>query len=274
VNIFQRWGSYTAANALGMYATGGIHPSQTGANDILNAFINDLKPAAADYLNGEVISKAQTNYGFHQLYSGNYPLLIDGYQNPALEISDLTHGTQFVAKANNDGSFSLTGNNAVTVGSNSSGAQFVFNGNGTISEAGFTNSSTGDYVCLNAGVLGLNTSTCSLSDETAKQDIAPLTDALDEVMRFEPVHFRYKPGNGYDTAVEHVGFTAQRMAKVDPRVVEYKDGQPHAIAYENITAINSAAIQQQQREVMFLMIGMLLSLLVSGTAIYRPRKRR
>jgi hypothetical protein len=70
------------------------------------------------------------------------------------------------------------------------------------------------------------------------------------VNKFQPVQLRYKSGVGLDDKIVHVGFTAQRMAKVDPRIVEFDDkGKPYAVAYENITAINSAAIQEMQKEI-------------------------
>lgn len=111
------------------------------------------------------------------------------------------------------------------------------------------------------------TTTCLLSDENAKQDVVKLSgeSALAEVIRWEPVAYRYKPafrgagcsngsplnggtvcrGEDRNLAAEQVGFTAQRMAKVDPRLVSYgPDGQPHSVRYQQSAAVLAAAVQE------------------------------
>jgi hypothetical protein len=128
----------------------------------------------------------------------------------------------------------------------------MFGGNVNVTGAIILNNpqfGTGNYVCYANGLV-LAKNTCAVSDENKKQAIVPLSDALAEVEKFQPVEFRYKPGIGYDDGIVHVGFTAQRMAEVDPRIVAFDDkGKPYAVAYENITAINSAAIQEMQKEI-------------------------
>ncbi len=108
-------------------------------------------------------------------------------------------------------------------------------------------STTGNYLCINAGVVGSGTS-CSLSSQKFKTDITPLSDGgLAEVLALAPVSFTFKPGFGDNGATTQLGFIAEQAAAVDPRLVTFdKDGAPSGFVYANYTAVLTKAIQEQQ----------------------------
>ena len=106
---------------------------------------------------------------------------------------------------------------------------------------------TSNAVCIEGGVLHQNAAaTCTVSSKRFKHDIEPLTDgALEIVKRMRPVSFRDNNDNELN-----VGFIAEEMEKVEPRLVFYEqDGvTPRGVKYENFTAILTKAIQELHAE--------------------------
>jgi hypothetical protein len=120
---------------------------------------------------------------------------------------------------------------------------------GAVTLNGLANSATGEYVCYNGGVLKFDTTTCTLSLLKYKQDIAPLTGALNEVALLRPVEYRYKPEMNLGDLL-HIGLIADEVAKVDPRIAAYKsNGELESVDYEHITALLVSAVQEQQQEI-------------------------
>ncbi len=83
------------------------------------------------------------------------------------------------------------------------------------------------------------------SDERIKQDIVPLTDALNIVKQLEGVKFKYKK----DLNTIHVGLIAQRTLPVLPEVVHGSEEHGYGIAYSNIVAVLIEAIKEQQQQI-------------------------
>ena len=112
-----------------------------------------------------------------------------------------------------------------------------------------TNADTGDYMCWNAGVVEYDATACLASLRKMKQNIQPLTDGLSEVMKLTPVQFHWKPQYNKDTRLQ-VGFIAEDVEKIDPRLAAYKDdGTLESVRYQQMTAVLAAAIQEQQKEI-------------------------
>jgi len=88
---------------------------------------------------------------------------------------------------------------------------------------------------------------CAASSARFKEGIASIdrVKALDDVMRFEPVSYTYKPefNMGSD---KHIGFTAEQIGSVDPQWITYEnDGvTPHAVKYNEMAPLLVSAIQQ------------------------------
>ena len=112
------------------------------------------------------------------------------------------------------------------------------------------------FLCLNASnelVVGTN-SDCSSSSMRFKNNINALSDdsGLAEVMKLNPVSFFYKPEfNGAlqtnaNYSGEQVGFIAEEVGQVDPRLVTLEaDGTTiHGVRYEKITAVVVKALKE------------------------------
>lgn len=82
------------------------------------------------------------------------------------------------------------------------------------------------------------------SDERIKEDISPITNALEIVKQLEGVKFRYKK----DNQKLHVGLIAQRTLPVLPEIVHGNEDE-YSIAYGNTVAILIEAIKEQQRQI-------------------------
>jgi hypothetical protein len=125
---------------------------------------------------------------------------------------------------------------------------------GTISFMGNTVSTTGNYLCYNTTTkLITNGTTCTLSSSKFKTDIEPLgyatstgfTNALDEVMALKPVKFKFINGYGDDGASDQLGFIAEDVYKVDPRLTPLDaSGAPAGFYYQQYEAILTQAIQE------------------------------
>jgi lysophospholipase L1-like esterase len=116
LSVYDRWGSYTAANAVGLYADT-IHPSQAGHNDISEMFTRYL----LDYTGGNLNS-----YGFSPyLYAPNGTTIDLGpaSQNSQLVVTGgYTQGQGIIVKNTKNGgiaSLVLQGDGSVNLASNS-----------------------------------------------------------------------------------------------------------------------------------------------------------
>ena len=84
------------------------------------------------------------------------------------------------------------------------------------------------------------------SDRRLKKNIIPIKYGLKEVLQFIPVNYQMK-----STEIKQVGFIAQDVQKIVPELVtgiegDLSKGENLAIAYGNMTAILTKAIQEQQ----------------------------
>lgn len=131
--------------------------------------------------------------------------------------------------------------------------------NGTVGFKGLTSvgSNQTAYLCLSANnEVVQDSTTCLASSARFKQDITPLdaSSSLAEVMALTPVSFQYTPS--YNGALQSdpnfngtfVGFIAEDVAKIDPRLITVDatgptPSAPHGVRYENITALLAGAIQ-------------------------------
>ncbi|MBK6346530.1 MAG: tail fiber domain-containing protein [Bacteroidales bacterium] len=69
----------------------------------------------------------------------------------------------------------------------------------------------------------------SFSDKRMKQDIRPFQQGLTEVIKINPVRFRYNKLSGHNTKTEHVGVIAQELQEIAPYMVSAidKDGEEY-----------------------------------------------
>lgn len=81
------------------------------------------------------------------------------------------------------------------------------------------------------------------SDERIKEDITPITNALEIVKQLEGVKFRYKKNS---EKIE-IGLIAQRTLPILPEIVHGTN--EYSIAYGNTVAVLIEAIKEQQRQI-------------------------
>ena len=101
----------------------------------------------------------------------------------------------------------------------------------------------------NANVFGTITSNASqsFSYKNLKDNIIPISNALDTVSKLAPVSFNWKPDmRGVDLETKY-GFIAQDVQGVIPSIV--KDGKHLTLEHNNIISINTAAIKELVNEI-------------------------
>jgi hypothetical protein len=91
------------------------------------------------------------------------------------------------------------------------------------------------------------------SDARLKQDVRPYTEGLLQLMRINPVYYRYNKQSGYDTQKEYVGVLAQDLQKVAPYMVNtFKQNNQEYLSVDNTAMmymlINAVKEQQAQIE--------------------------
>ena len=101
----------------------------------------------------------------------------------------------------------------------------------------------------NAQVFGTLTSNTNqtFSDKNLKENINPISNALDTVSKLAPVSFNWKPDmRGIDLETRY-GFIAQDVQEVIPTIV--KEGEHLTLEHNNIISINTAAIKELVNEI-------------------------
>ncbi|MEG4292387.1 tail fiber domain-containing protein [Microcoleus sp. C2C3] len=82
------------------------------------------------------------------------------------------------------------------------------------------------------------------SDERLKEDIEPVSNVLDRVMKLQPSSYYWRDSN--TKSQKSFGFVAQNVETVFPQFVKEKSGFK-GLNYDNFTVIAIAAIQEQQQ---------------------------
>lgn len=116
-----------------------------------------------------------------------------------------------------------------------------FNGNTTAGFAG--NTATALTFVATTGTLTSTIVTAS-SDERLKENITPLTNALDLVLQLFGVEF-----NRIGKTEKEIGLIAQQVEKILPQFVHTGEDGMKSVAYGNITALLIEAIKDQQIQI-------------------------
>ncbi len=96
-----------------------------------------------------------------------------------------------------------------------------------------------------SGQLGVQT-----SSQRFKQDIRDIGDASDALMQLRPVMFRYRAAAADGSQPEQYGLIAEEVEKIFPELVLHDvDGQPLALAYQQLPALLLNELQKQQRTI-------------------------
>ncbi|GAB4385967.1 MAG: hypothetical protein Kow0022_13740 [Phycisphaerales bacterium] len=110
------------------------------------------------------------------------------------------------------------------------------------------NSPTG-YAGYFGGHVYATGSITQASRRSLKDDIRPLSGALDAVLAMNPVSYRWNAKAGPSLeGVRDIGFIADEMFEVVPDLVELDNaGEPESIAYAKLTAVLAGAVKEQQQ---------------------------
>lgn len=85
------------------------------------------------------------------------------------------------------------------------------------------------------------------SDRNLKTDVAPLGSILNDVLRLEPVQYRYTT-QAEDAAMNY-GFIAQDVAAIFPNLARTAEDGTMGLAYSDFGVLAIAAIQEQQTQI-------------------------
>ena len=117
---------------------------------------------------------------------------------------------------------------------------------GTVGFDGLTNDTADSKtLCLTAQNEVVSNSGSTCTSQRFKNMIAPLDDAsgLVEILKLNPVSFHYN--NNVGIPGEQVGFIAEQVLQVDPRLVVLDaSGTPFTVRYEQLTSLLAKAVQQ------------------------------
>jgi hypothetical protein len=144
-----------------------------------------------------------------------------------------------------DGSETITmhrpaaGEMEVSVAANTLDVNADIHVSGRVYVPGTGNIAGSGTACIGGGWLGR----CS-SSARFKTGIEPLASGLAEVLKMQPVSFRWKA-----TGAPDLGFIAEQAASVLPALVTREsDGTVQGFAYQHYTAVLTRAVQEQQRQ--------------------------
>jgi|GEM_PF-1247633 len=152
------------------------------------------------------------------------------------------NGYAFSSPGDDDSGFFSLGDNQVSIVNNATEVVRVTGGN-----VGIGTTTPSQRLTVNGNVLANNVAVPSSG--RFKDHVAPMSDALDALLKLEGVRFDWKPewaaqrpGREHD-----IGFVAEDVAKVFPEVV-FRDaeGNVTGMDYSRLTAVAVEAIKQQQ----------------------------
>jgi hypothetical protein len=82
------------------------------------------------------------------------------------------------------------------------------------------------------------------------QDPKPMDDVLNQVMKLNPIRFRWNnKRTGCPDTIAQLGFLPHEVEEVFPEVVKTHDDNSKALAYPNLVAVLTKALQQQQEQI-------------------------
>ncbi len=187
----------------------------------------------------------------------------------ALTLNPTGNGWGFGTTTLNNTAFAVTYPAGIGLGDifsvqNATATPFRVSANSKIFMPNLTTSAGTQTSVLCGGALGeviADSVACIASDPRAKENIKPLTGALDEILKLKPVSFNYTAKfNGAlqsnpNFSGEQVGFSAKDVQKIDPRLVEVytqdsttgtfpvKAGEAQTVRYQNLVSPIIGAIQ-------------------------------
>jgi hypothetical protein len=132
-------------------------------------------------------------------------------------------------------------------------ATSAFTGTITVSAIASSGAAQTGYLCYNTsgGTITYDSAaTCLISLEEFKDINGPITSALKEVLLLKPIWGSYKKQEPFKDYEVHAMFGARHTDSVDSRLTSHnEDGSVRGVRYQEMTALLTAAIQEQQKEI-------------------------
>jgi hypothetical protein len=235
---------------IGDFTSTGLNSMAVGASTASTGAFTTLTTTGSVGMTGAVVNiNASSNFNTNINTGSSTGSVVIGNTGTTATI----YGTVSINASNNHTTAINTGTSSgtITIGNSSN--------TGLTTVANMAAATVGnDYVCATtAGVLSIDTTTCGASDEAFKEKIKPLTChnnlCIDEVMKLQPVSFHFKASYDPTDKSEHIGFLAQDMEKVEPRLVAYDaKGKPSGVDYAKTSALLAKGEQDLQAEVVAL----------------------
>ena len=209
-------------------------------------------PAATE-ANVPIFALAGRGYDTTNLYAGGSKVAIDMRSVNAWTSTD--NSTQMLFQTTPIGSTAIATNMTIRdskVGIATSTPWRTLSVTGTGAWSGLTSSgSTHNSVCINGTTKELEenaASSCLVSSKKFKNSIKELKQSgLALVLEMQPV--TYYENTDKKRKDPRIGFIAEDVYALEPRLVDLKDGLPHSVRYQEYTAVLTAAIQEQQQEI-------------------------
>jgi hypothetical protein len=237
----------------------------TGSDNTASGFQALYSNTTADYntasgygaLYGTTTGNSNTATGYEALYAN-----ASGTQNTATGLHALaanTTGSNNIAEGYHAGYNLTTGSNNIDIGSLGVKAESGVIRIGTIT--GTTSTQSAAYI---AGIYGVKTTTAGTavfidsegqlgtvsSSIRYKEDVQPIADASERLMKLRPVKFRYKKADASGAKPIQYGLIAEEVAKVYPELVvrDATTGRIDGVRYDELAPmlLNEIKLEKQQ----------------------------
>jgi hypothetical protein len=250
-------GSYNAASGYAAlyFNTTGSYNTASGANALSSNTTADYNTASGYRALNSNNGVSNTASGYEALYTNT-----TGTENTASGVHALAanmSGSNNIAEGYHAGYNLTTGSNNIDIGSPGVKAESGVIRIGTIT--GTTSTQSAAYI---AGLYGVKTATAGTavfidssgqlgtvsSSIRYKEDIQPIADASERLLKLRPVKFRYKKADVSGEKPIQYGLIAEEVAEVYPELVvrDATTGRIDGVRYDELAPMLVNEVQKQQ----------------------------
>ena len=250
-------GSYNAASGYAAlyFNTTGSYNTASGANALSSNTTADYNTASGYRALNSNNGVSNTASGYEALYTNT-----TGTENTASGVHALAanmSGSNNIAEVYHAGYNLTTGSNNIDIGSPGVKAESGVIRIGTIT--GTTSTQSAAYI---AGLYGVKTATAGTavfidssgqlgtvsSSIRYKEDIQPIADASERLLKLRPVKFRYKKADVSGEKPIQYGLIAEEVAEVYPELVvrDATTGRIDGVRYDELAPMLVNEVQKQQ----------------------------
>jgi hypothetical protein len=264
-NTATGYGALISNNANSNTASGyeALYANTAGDDNTASGYEALYSNTTADYNTASGYGALYSNNGVSNTASGYEALYANtsGTDNTASGVHALaanTSGSNNIAEGYHAGFNLTTGSNNIAIGSPGVKAESGVIRIGTIS--GTTSTQLAAYI---AGIYGVTTGTAGTavfidssgqlgtvsSSIRYKEDVQPMADSSQRLLKLRPVKFRYKKADALGEKPIQYGLIAEEVAEVYPELVvrDATTGRIDGVRYDELAPILVDEVQKQQR---------------------------